>query len=249
MHVALAAVAGLVRTAWGRIAAPSRRAWAGPLALGVLGFLVLFPFDGVISKALETHQPGGDVRKELLALQQYGQFTVSVVVAGVIWLLDPARRRRLMDWLAAAIVAIVAVNLVKVLSGRPRPKFDDPALFLGPFGAYPVRTDSGEGIRHSWEVWGRISSDLWSMPSSHTAYACVMSVMLTAMYPKLRVVAVVLAAVVALCRVWFDAHYPTDVVVGAAIGVAAARLAFEREWGQRAWARLSARSAAGPGRA
>lgn len=232
VHVALAGAAPVVARPWRWAADPGRRTWAQPLLLAVVSFVVLFPFDGPISRGAiwAGTRVGGDLRRQLLWLQEYGQFGAVVIVALVIWLLDAARRRRLLDWLAGIAAAALIVLPMKVLVGRPRPKFADPETILGPFGAYPL--GPGRGVRHAWELGSGISSDLWSMPSSHTAYAVVMSVFLAAVYPRLRWLVAILAVVVALCRVLFGAHWASDVAVGAAVGLLGGRLAAQGagEW-------------------
>lgn len=201
--------------------------WAGVLAgLG----LACIPFDGPISHAVTAFREnilGGDIRRELESLQQYGQGAVTLLVAWAIWLLDPPRRRRLLDWLLAVLIAAAVTLPMKMLIGRPRPKFDDPGYFCGPFGAYPLGHETG--VRHAWEVWAGISSDLWSMPSSHTVYAVVMSVFLATVYPRLRPLAVLMAILVAVSRVLFGAHYPSDVLVGAAVGLAVAAVVMRQQ--------------------
>lgn len=191
--------------------------WAG--ALAAFG-LACIPLDGPISDAAVAFGEdmlGGDVRRELESLQQYGQGAVTLLVAWAIWLLDHRRRRRLLDWVVAALLAAAVAFPLKMLIGRPRPRFDDPRHFLGPFGAYPLGEDVG--VRHAWEFWAGISSDLWSMPSSHTVFAVVMSVVLGVWYPRLRPLVVVMALLVAVSRVLFGAHYVSDVCVGAAVGL------------------------------
>lgn len=187
---------------------------------GLVGFSQLIPFDGAVSRwavSLRQDHLGGDVVRELEALQQYGQGAVTLLVAWALWLLQPRLRRRLLDWLLAVMIAALVGFPAKMLIGRPRPKFDDPEHFLGPFGAYPVSHDVG--VRHAWEVGSGISSDLWSMPSSHTLYAVVMSSMLWVWFPRVRPLAVTMAAVVGVSRVLFGAHYLTDVLLGGALGV------------------------------
>lgn len=181
---------------------------------------------------------GGDLRRELEAAQQYGQLLSSLLIALIIWLQDPARRRQLADWAAAFAVAGVTCWLLKALVGRPRPKFGDPAYFLGPFGEYPI--DSKVGVRHAWEFWSGISSDLWSMPSSHTVYACIMAVAVGRMYPRLAPLVAIIAGIVGFGRIATVAHYPTDVALGAALGAAIARLSMTRRWGQTLLTRRAA---------
>lgn len=214
--------------AWSPLHAGARRhglAWLGWLALGAALAALLVPIDGAVARWCRSLRIGGDVRRELEALQQYGAVSSLVIVSAVIWSLDRARRRRLADLALGVLAAGVAVSLAKVLFGRPRPEHSDPLCFLGPFGQYPLDVRGPDGttqtvLRHSWEFWRGISSDLWSMPSSHTAYAVVLSVFLAGLYPRLRVLAVALACLVGLCRVLFGAHYPSDVIAGAAVGLA-----------------------------
>lgn len=242
-HRALAAASDALDVVCGTSGNRARRAWARPLVLGLLGVALLLPLDGPINRlinpahyTLPARPPvrlGGDFRREAEFIQQYGQFTCTVIVIVVILLLDRARSRRLADWVAAAVVTLLAVNLLKMTVGRPRPKFDDPWGFAGPLGKYAVRPEDPEmGLRHAWEFWAGISSDLWSMPSSHTAYAVVMSVALASIYPRLRGFAVVMAVLVGLCRVLLNSHYPSDVVAGATLGYIIATAAFNKGWGQ-----------------
>lgn len=230
---------------------PGRAALRGPLIFaGVLlgmGLLVI-PFDGPVSDAAVAFREnalGGDIERELEALQQFGQGATTLLAAWAVWLLDPKRRRRLLDWIAAVVLAAVIAYPAKMLVGRPRPKFDDPGYFSGPFGAYPLGEDVG--VRHGWEVWADISSDLWSMPSSHTVYAVVAAVALATLYPRLRPLAVVMACVVGVSRVLFGAHYPSDVLVGAAVGLVAGTCAMRMYLGVRTvdviWRRLIDRRA------
>jgi len=143
-----------------------------------------------------------------------------------------------------ALTAAVTLPM-KMFVGRPRPKFEDPAILLGPWGAYPV--DAEVGVRHAWETSAAITADLWSMPSSHTAYAVAMSVFLALVYPRLRPLALAMAVLVGCTRVLLGKHYPSDALVGAAIGLGCCWLAVRGYWGtrllDRVWRSLVDRSA------
>jgi membrane-associated phospholipid phosphatase len=234
------AAGGLVYTAvkalwpWGSDA--GRRFVVLPVLAVLALFVAALPLDGPIARGVRSIHLGGDVRRELEAIQQYGQGVSLVIIATAVWLLDAGRRRRLLDLAAAAGVAALAVNAMKMLIGRPRPKFDDPQYFLGPWGAYPINEQVG--VRHAWEFWRGISSDLWSMPSSHTVYAVVVTVFLSLLYPRLRPLVVALAFIVGLARVLLGAHYVSDVVVGAGLGFVIGWPAVRNEWGQRLLARV-----------
>jgi membrane-associated phospholipid phosphatase len=205
--------------------------WLPPLLIGVILALIALPFDGAIARFFAAHPPEGDLKREIEALQQYGQGVSSALVAIIIWLQDPPRRRALWTWIAALLVAFVVVFGIKTMLGRPRPEFDDPWTFLSPLGQYPI--GAGKGIYHAWEIWRGISAKLWSMPSSHTAYAFVMAAFLGAIYPRLRVLVYALAAFVGLARVIVHGHYPSDVFVGAGLGLAIGWAAVAGDWGSR----------------
>ena len=197
----------------------ARRWLWGAIGVGLLLGAFVWPLDGAIARSASTLREslGGDLRRELETIQQFGDLITTLLIAWVIWAVDPARRRRLLDWGFAIGLTAVVVSGLKMFIGRPRPKFDDPALLLGPWGAYPVGDDVG--VRHAWEIGSGISSDLWSMPSSHTAYAAVAGAFLMTVYPRLRGFCVALIVIVGACRVLFGAHYPSDVAVGAGIGL------------------------------
>lgn len=234
-------------------ASPSRT-WAAPIVLAVLATLIALPYDGSLSAAAASvsQQMGGDLRRELHAWQQFGAvgsilFTVIVLLAiprsqasdsdRAARPLPPARR--IPDLILAVAIAGVLCAALKVGVGRPRPRevFNDPQTFLGPFGVYPVPAkhagevgaERGYQLVHAWEYAGK--NELWSMPSSHTVYAVVLAVFLSAVFPRLRLLWVFLAALVGLCRVLFDAHWPTDVIVGAGLGAAVAWTVASRQWG------------------
>jgi undecaprenyl-diphosphatase len=67
-----------------------------------------------------------------------------------------------------------------------------------------------------------IPSDQFSFPSGHTAAACIMATVLTSFFPAAAVPIYLWAACVGLSRVYLGVHYPTDILAGAAMGLACA---------------------------
>jgi membrane-associated phospholipid phosphatase len=211
-----------------------------PIALG----LCLVPFDGAVRQWFYTHRVGGDVRRELEFLQQFGAISSVVILMLVVVLLDSRPRdwkwSRIFDWIAAACVTGALGHLLKIFIGRPRPLFNDPMHVLGPIGKYPVELKDGtRTLIHAWDYGSGVASDLWSMPSSHALAAASLAVSLTMLYPRLRWLCVGLVIVVCIARVALGAHYPSDVLVGAGLGWWVASAAMRARWGSRLAAAFS----------
>ena len=83
-------------------------------------------------------------------------------------------------------------------------------------------------INHGGIVCGTAPLDRYSFPSGHTLHAVCFAVMLSQIEPLLMPLVVPFAFLVAASRVILGLHYPSDVVVGAAIGatLATVSLAF-----------------------
>ncbi|MDH7602547.1 MAG: phosphatase PAP2 family protein [Armatimonadota bacterium] len=98
--------------------------------------------------------------------------------------------------LAACGVSVVITQLVKHLWSRPRPLAT----------IFEART-VGKAL-----FWN-------SFPSGHTANVFAVAVAIGTFLPKSRIVLFPLAALTAISRVYVGAHYPTDILGGAALGV------------------------------
>ncbi|WP_146618698.1 phosphatase PAP2 family protein [Rhodoplanes elegans] len=146
---------------------------------------------------------------------------ILIPVAGVIvWiaaLVRPGLDRVSRAVLAAVVVRLgfvfVAVGLPGLVAtilkrwiGRVRPSE------LGPFAYQPL----------SWRAeWA-------SLPSGHTVTAFAALIAIGAVWPALRPVLWIYALLIALSRVIVSAHFPSDVIAGAAFGAFGAVLV--REW-------------------
>ncbi|HYD01870.1 MAG TPA: phosphatase PAP2 family protein, partial [Phycisphaerales bacterium] len=164
----------------------------------------------------------------------------------------PPRRARLLD-LGLALLAVGIVTLaMKLFIGRPRPRLGDHSTFLFPTGTYPVPVGEGGAAGgtvqlHAWDLSAPSHAQLWSMPSSHTAFAVGMAIFLAVLYPRLRWLVVALALIVAGGRLVFDAHWLTDVIAGATVSAAVAWPIIRGKAGVRLAARFRhPRAAAAP---
>lgn len=77
-------------------------------------------------------------------------------------------------------------------------------------------------INHGDILCGTAPLDRYSFPSGHTLHAVSFTVLLAHFEPLLLPIALPFAVLVAASRVILGLHYPSDVIVGAAIGAALA---------------------------
>ena len=202
--------------------------WSWPLATAVafagvgLAWLIS-PLDGWVSDFFRANPPRGDFKRELEFVQQFGAVTSSLLLAGAIAILDVPRRRVLPQAVLAIVATAAGVWLLKCLIGRPRPLLGEPSLLLGPWRPWTWTKGAEQVTAYAWEFW-KSPAELWSMPSSHTSAACALACIITRLYPRLLPLMVLLALLVGSARVVLGAHYPSDVVVGATLGVCVASL-------------------------
>jgi undecaprenyl-diphosphatase len=152
----------------------------------------------------------GDIKRESRWLAQYGQAVCTVVAALLVWQLDRAHRHYAALVLLAPFGTSVTAMLIKRLVSRVRPGRENAGRFLGP----------------SWKH----ANYKESFPSSHSACAMALSVTLAILYPQAAVTFLGLALVCAGLRYVLDAHWPSDVLGGIALGYGMAHLAW---WGMQ----------------
>ena len=73
-------------------------------------------------------------------------------------------------------------------------------------------------VNHHDILCGTAPLDKYSFPSGHTLHAVSFTILLWSFEPLLLVIAAPFAILVAASRVILGLHYPSDVIVGAAIG-------------------------------
>src|SRR3989454_397560 len=106
--------------------------------------------------------------------------------------------------LLAQLSVAGAIQILKHLIGRPRPRFaHGDELVLGP----------------------SLDSGLDSFPSGHAANAFGAATVLARFFPAVRVPLFLVAGLVAVSRVLRGSHFPTDVWAGAVLGVAIGSMA------------------------
>jgi membrane-associated phospholipid phosphatase len=147
----------------------------------------------------------GDVQElfDLIGSLGHGFFCLFVVVS--IWFLDRRRRNAIVLIVASFLFAGGITSSIKSLIPRPR-----PAIVAG----VPVDTTNS--------IFDK--SQLQSFPSGHTTTAFALATALAMIYPHARGYFLGLAILVGLQRILTQAHYPSDVLMGATIGMLSAGL-------------------------
>ena len=73
-------------------------------------------------------------------------------------------------------------------------------------------------VAHRHIAQGAPVLDEYSFPSGHTLHAVTYGIVLSALYPPLTVLWMTFALLTAVARVILGLHYPSDVLMGAALG-------------------------------
>jgi undecaprenyl-diphosphatase len=132
----------------------------------------------------------------LVALSRLGSFGLVWVFAAALAALAARRRDVLLLTIAAVAAADLAALALKVIVDRPRPYLQDPTQ-------HPI-------VRPLLD---------YSLPSGHAATSFAAATVLARFRPDLAVPLYVLAAAIAWSRVYVGVHYPSDVLVGALLGL------------------------------
>ena len=182
-------------------------------ALGFLAIVVIaasFLLDETVNRLLLASTQGHWNHSPLVALcSQYGDWPELMVLGllgcGVARLLGNVRWQRiLLSAMIASTLTGMAVNTVRLTSGRTRPRAMAEQGWYGP--------------RHG-ERWLIGEADFNSFPSGHTGTAVGFAAVLLFSAPPWGVPAMLAALAIAISRILLGAHHPSDVVTAATLGL------------------------------
>jgi membrane-associated phospholipid phosphatase len=183
---------------------PILTSYWGPVCL-LLAVPFALPFDITVSR-LSQDFPSLPALMELLnRAEPFGHFFGAAIVLVAIMLLDQTKSRRIGWAIGACLGGGLLANVIKLLVLRSRPRVSDlvDGTVWDTFGGWIQRSTS---------------SSLQSFPSGHTATAVGLAVILCAWYPRGRALFITVACLVGLHRIVHLAHFPSDVLAGAAAG-------------------------------
>ena len=171
------------------------------IAIFAIAFgLLLWKFDFEILFFIQNH-----LRNDILDV--IVPFYTNLGDDGIIWiviglvLLIPKKTRKCGIMVLAALLVMLVVNnmIIKNLVARPRP-----------CATYPEMVD----LVHVPKSY--------SFPSGHTVSAIAVAVTILLHHKKLGIVALVMAVLMGLTRLYVFVHFPTDVYGGMIVGTAIA---------------------------
>ena len=107
-------------------------------------------------------------------------------------------------FIVSLVVGSAVLHLIKLVLGRRRPRDD---MEMGLYGFMPLA----------------FNPDYNSFPSGHALTICCVAVIFTCVWPMWAIVWFSIAALLAVTRALLTAHFLSDVLIGAGIGLIAAR--------------------------
>jgi membrane-associated phospholipid phosphatase len=202
----------------------------------VAGLLLLLAWiaiwlDVMVARVANVVTVRGDLARILKLSEFFAHgFGIGVVLTGI-WLLVPARRRFLPRLIISVLLPGAIVHAIKLLVSRQR-----PLVFFREFPA------SGWDTWRGWmpaqhEFHFNLDYASQSFPSAHTATALSFAIVMGWIFPRGRLLFLFLAILAAIQRIVFEAHWSSDVLAGAAVGVIVGS-AMTRNWGLGYWCGL-----------
>ncbi|UEM20988.1 phosphatase PAP2 family protein [Skermanella mucosa] len=183
--------------------------------LFLFGHMLLNHLDRTASELARSADPG--LLDIFRAITEAGDSKWTLVPTGVLglgliaagWFILAGRRAAAMTrWAGSAFMFVfasvalsgIAVNIVKVIVGRARPKLLEQAGFLG---FDPMI----------------LNANFHSFPSGHTNTAVAFALAVSFIVPSWRGALLAAACLIGLSRIMVNAHFMTDVVGGGALAV------------------------------
>lgn len=196
----------------------------------LLAALFVLPWDSWLTHPNNVATVPGDLRKFIGLSEIFAHGFGVLVIAAVIWRLVPQAIRFLPRIALCAFWPALLVNGLKLQFGRWR-----PIRFFDEFSVSHFPTNQAETWL-GWMPYDKFNAvyATQSFPSAHTATVWGLTIGMMWAFPKGKWLFVALACLASVQRVISFAHWPSDVLVGAAIAFCFAG-ALTQNWGVGKW--------------
>lgn len=181
------------------------------LVIGTVGYCFDYPIAQAAKHGQLHDLLPGDLRGFIRSSEAFAQGLMVLVLIALATRIDP-RGLRIAPFLAASSLgAGLIADVIKLLVARVRPSKHD---------LEGVAVDSFQG----W-IPGVGGYDIQSFPSAHSAVAFGFAFALSRLYPRATMFFWLFAALAGFQRIESNAHYLSDVMIGASIGCLVANCA------------------------
>ncbi len=196
----------------------SLRLLLAALAVALCG-LALIGVDRPISAALRQWHLPGDLAKAINLSEVFGHSLGVAAILLSVLLLAPGRRPTVWAAIVITLASGLAANALKSCFVRVRPHSADLIRVADPGEYQVVRAAAGPRLPDGRElVPVRLTdSRQRSFPSGHAATAWGLALGLSFVFPRGVLLFACFASLASLQRITSGAHFPTDVLAGAAI--------------------------------
>lgn len=184
---------------------------------GVLALFVDLP----VFRFCSAGRIPGDLFRVLTWSELFAHGIGVALLAGTMFVLDPAKRVWIPRVLATSLGSGLAADLVKQIFARFRPNH---------FAAENVWETFAGCLPSIWPITGYSTFDyrLQSFPSAHTAVATGLAIGLASVYPRGGYLFAFFAILAAGQRIASGAHFLSDTLGGAAVGCLISALVLKR---------------------
>ena len=180
--------------------------WLTGILIAAIIIAVAFYFDVSVANFMATHQ-GAAIRSFMQNVSRFGDwpehFLLGLILAGVAWWRRNKKWTRIfLAMLIALAIAGLAGRAIKLTTGRARPSVKSEQMWNGP----------------SW------SSKYHSFPSGHVDASTGFFGVLLLARRRIGLACLSIPLLIGLSRLYLGAHYLSDVVCAAVLGILSAIL-------------------------
>jgi undecaprenyl-diphosphatase len=181
--------------------------WLIGIVIAVIGIVTAFHFDAAVAEFMKNHQSPG-MRNFMRNVSRFGDwlehFALGLILLTVAWWRGNKKWTRIfISMLIALAIAGLAGRVIKISTGRARPS---------------VKTEQG------WNGPRLSGSKYHSFPSGHVIASTAFFAVLLFANRRIGLPCLVIPIVIGCSRIYGGAHYLSDVVCAAVLGILCAFL-------------------------